>query len=64
MQVAYYDFGLLNIRDCSNQETRVPIRPTESRHEVFRILAEVTRKYPDTHWEIVGDGPWGVHEKR
>jgi phosphoribosylpyrophosphate synthetase len=64
MQVAYYDFGLLNIRDFSNQETRVSIRPTESRHEVFRILAEVTRKYPDTHWEIVGDGPWGVHEKR
>jgi|GEM_PF-6451098 len=64
MLVAYYDFGLLQIDDFLSDETRVPLRPTDSQREAVRILAEVTKKYPDTHWEIVGDGPWGVHEKR
>jgi hypothetical protein len=64
MQVAYYDLGVLQIKNFPSEETRVPLRPTDSQREAFRILAEVTKKYPDTHWEIVGDGPWGVHEKR
>jgi len=64
MQVAYYDLGSLHIKDFSSEETRVPLRPTASQRVAVRILVEVTKKYPDTHWEIVGDGPWGVHEKR
>lgn len=64
MRVAYYDLGLLQINDSPSKETRVPLRPTDSQREAVRILAEVTKKYPDIHWEIVGDGPWGVHEKR
>ena len=64
MQVAYYDLGSLRIKDFPRKGTSVPLHPTDSQHEAARILAEVTKKYPDTHWEIVGDGPWGVHEKR
>jgi hypothetical protein len=64
MQVAYYDLGSLRIKDFPSEETRIPLRPTNSQREAARILAEVTKKYPDTHWKIVGDGPWGVHEKR
>ena len=64
MKVAYYDLGSLHIKDFSSEETRVPLRPTDSQRVAVRIPAEVTKKYPDTHWEIVGDGPWGVHEKR
>jgi hypothetical protein len=64
MQVAYYDLGVLQIKDFPSEETRVPLRPTASQRVAVRILAVVTKKYPDTHWEIVGDGPWGVHEKR
>jgi hypothetical protein len=64
MQVAYYDLGVLQIKNFPSEETRVPLRPTDSQREALRILAKVTKKYPDTRWEIVGDGPWGVHEKR
>jgi hypothetical protein len=64
MQVAYYDLGALQIKDFPRKETIVPYRPTDSQHEAVRILHEVTMKYPDIHWEIVGHGPWGVHEKR
>ena len=64
MQVAYHDCGILKIKDFPRKGTRLPIRPTESRHEAFRILAQVTKKYPNTRWEIVGEGPWAVQEKR
>lgn len=65
MQVAYYDLGLLlRIKDIPRKGTRVPLHPIGSRREAFRILAIVTKKYPATHWEIVGDGPWGVQERR
>ena len=64
MQVAYHDLGALQIKDFPRKETRVPLCPTDSHHEAVRILNEVTKKYPDILWEIVGDGPWGVHEKR
>jgi hypothetical protein len=64
MQVAYYELGVLQIKDFPRKDTIVAHRPTESQHEAVRILSEVTKKYPDTQWEIVGDGPWGVHEKR
>ena len=59
MKVAYYDLGSLYIKDFPSEEKRVPLRPTASQRVAVRILAEVTNKYPDTHWEIVGDGPWG-----
>jgi hypothetical protein len=64
MQVAYYELGVLQIKDFPGKETITPHRPTDSQYEAVRILLEVTKKYPDTHWEIVGDGPWRVHEKR
>jgi hypothetical protein len=52
MQVAYYDLGLLQIKDFPSEETRVPLRPTVSQRVAVRILAEVTKKYPDIRREI------------
>jgi len=67
MRVAYYERGVITIKDLGSEETRVDLYPTDSHSDAVKILTEVTNKHPDARWKIFekirGKGPWRVQEK-
>ena len=61
MLIAYEDFGQLLIKDIPMDETRIGPNPIDKQADAIRICGTATAKRPDVNWEIVGNGPWGVH---
>jgi hypothetical protein len=60
MLVAYEDLEF-KIMDIPGDETRVGPYPIATRADAVRIRDAAMAERPDVHWEIVGNGPWGVH---
>lgn len=58
---AYEDLGF-KINDAMD-DVRVPQHPIESHADALRILEEAKKQRPDVQWEVVGNGPYGVHQK-
>jgi hypothetical protein len=59
-----YDDGGLKIRDYPMEEARVHWHSIQDRESAERILAWAKTERPDIVWVIIGNGPFGVHEKR
>jgi hypothetical protein len=61
MLMAYEDLGF-KIKDSTDDE-RVPVHPIDSLAHALQILEEAKKQRSDVQWEIVGNGPFGVHQK-
>jgi len=60
MLVAYEDSGL-KIKDIPLDEARVGPKPIATPEDALRIRDQAVAQRPEVRWNIVGEGPWGVH---
>jgi len=58
-----YDDGGFKIKDVPMEAARVPLCSIDDRSAAEQILVWAHEHRPGTQWVIVGDGPFGVHEK-
>jgi hypothetical protein len=63
MLMAYEDDDGFQIKDLGMEAPRIPVHSIVNYSDAVRTLEKAQNQRPDVRWEMVGGGPYRVHEK-